>query len=170
MKIPAEWRHATECHGMSTCVWTTLVADGCRCFLSVSDAYGILRICSGGVWCTDDNCTIVGNAMKERQDLWFRYDDVPNATEEELQQYPRILATFYQKARQSSRHVGRNSVLEWVVNLFHCIFRVFGLMFFFEMQGFPYMNGVRRLMELLPQFEALQKLDSYSHHVDSMWS
>ena len=41
--------------------------------------------------------------MFERQDLWFRYDDVPNATEEELfVQYPRVLATFYQQARQSS--------------------------------------------------------------------
>eukprot|EP00435_Cladocopium_sp_Y103_P031375 s1198_g7.t3 len=62
---------------------------------------------------------------------WSSYDDVPNATEEEVQQYPRVLATFYQ-------------------------------------QGFPYMNGVRRLMELYkkkawdmatPDFQRLVRMD-----------
>ncbi|CAL1150989.1 unnamed protein product [Cladocopium goreaui] len=63
---------------------------------------------------------------------WSSYDDVPNATEEELQfVYPRVLATFYQ-------------------------------------QGFPYMNGVRRLMELYkkkswdmatPDFQRLVRMD-----------
>ena len=62
---------------------------------------------------------------------WSSYDDVPNATEEEIQQYPRILATFFQ-------------------------------------QGFPYMNGVRRLMELYkkktwdmatPDFQRLVRMD-----------
>ena len=36
-------------------------------------------------------------AMYRRQSQ-PRYDDVPNATEEEIQQYPRILATFFQQA------------------------------------------------------------------------
>eukprot|EP00438_Fugacium_kawagutii_P033339 Skav204225 [mRNA] locus=scaffold1550:128382:135262:- [translate_table: standard] len=31
---------------------------------------------------------------------WSSYDDVPNATEEEIQQYPRVLATFYQQAQK----------------------------------------------------------------------
>ncbi|CAJ1423329.1 unnamed protein product, partial [Effrenium voratum] len=44
-------------------------------------------------------------------DGWSTYDDVPNATEEDIEQYPRVLVTYYQ-------------------------------------QGYPYMTGVRRLMEL----------------------
>lgn len=42
---------------------------------------------------------------------WLSYEDVPNATEKEIEQYPLVLATFYQ-------------------------------------QGYPYMTGVRKLMEL----------------------
>ncbi|CAE6959028.1 RPS16A [Symbiodinium sp. CCMP2592] len=42
---------------------------------------------------------------------WSSYDDVPDASQEDVAQYPRVLATFFQ-------------------------------------QGYPYMNGVRRLMEL----------------------
>lgn len=42
--------------------------------------------------------------------LKLRYNDVPDATEEDIEQYPRVLATFFQ-------------------------------------QGFPYMNGLRKLME-----------------------
>ena len=34
--------------------------------------------------------------------LCLRYDDVPNATKEEIQQYPQVLATFYQQARYLS--------------------------------------------------------------------
>eukprot|EP00913_Durusdinium_trenchii_P031691 g29677.t1 len=71
------------------------------------------------------------NVRRGMQSGWASYDDVPDATEEEVQQYPRVLATFYQ-------------------------------------QGFPYMNGVRRLMELYkkkawdmatPEFQQLVRMD-----------
>merc|ERR1719199_1428266 len=50
-------------------------------------------------------------AAAVEQGKWASYDDVPDATEEEIAQYPSILATF-------------------------------------DAEGYPYLTGVRRLMEL----------------------
>ncbi|CAE7534394.1 ngoBIM [Symbiodinium pilosum] len=70
-------------------------------------------------------------ACTAEEHSWSSYDDVPDASPEDVQQYPRVLATFFQ-------------------------------------QGYPYMNGVRRLMELhkktawdmaTPAFQRLVRMD-----------
>ena len=59
-----------------------------------------------------------------------RYDDVPDASQEDVAQYPRVLATFFQQAPTGKQRNVATGCYLWPL-----------------FQGYPYMNGVRRLME-----------------------